>query len=143
MQLSQRRRTLSGMFSRRLRLRTLRLPLRWVLALVLILNGAVVPPVMAHAAMQDDHGVAAHTMSMHCHPHDGALPSSESTKHHGKSCACCMNGGACQCGFVVTLALPITFADLRPLAPLTISDQLRVPQFVAVPRHRLLRPPIA
>jgi hypothetical protein len=125
----------------RSRLTPLPLALRWVLALVLILNGAVATPVMAHAAMAEGHSTTAHSMSAHCHHHD-ASPSSETAKHRQNECPCCTSHGACQCGCVVVLTLPITFPDLRPLAPLTLTDQLRVPDLAAAPRHRLLRPPI-
>ena len=120
-------------------LKALPFPLRWVLALVLILNGAVAQPVMAHAATADDHGAVAHAMPGHCHD---ASPSSAITKHVHSKCPCCANGNACQCGCVVALALPMTFPDLRPFAPLALADRLRVPQFAAAPQHRLLRPPI-
>ena len=125
----------------RSRLTPLPLPLRWVLALALILNGGFVPPVVAHAAMAEGHGATVHAMSAHCHHHN-APPSSESAKHRDDNCPCCSNGAACHCGCVVALALPRTFPDLRPVAPLTLTDQLRVPDLAAVPLHRLLRPPI-
>ena len=134
--------TLWMMRRSRQRLTPLPLPLRWLLALVLILNGAVAPPVMAHASLSDGQSKAVHTMSMHCHDHHGTSSSFESAKHQHHPCPCCTDGGACQCGCIVTLAPPIAFPDLRPLAPMTVSDQARVPRFAAVPDHRLLRPPI-
>jgi len=127
------------------------LPLRWVLAVVLIFNGAVSPPAMAHAAMADGHGANAHAAMAHvapanCHHDDAPPPASksvEAVKHqHGDNCPCCAGGAGCQCGCIVAFAVPVTFPDLRPLAPLALADELRVPQFAPAPRHRLLRPPI-
>jgi len=112
-----------------------------MLALALILNGAFAPPVIAHVAMADGQSTTAHGMPMHCHHHDASF-STESTKPHKNKCHCCINGDACQCGCVVTLALPMSFSNLRPLAPLTLIDQLLVPGLAATPLHRLLRPPI-
>jgi len=115
------------------------LPLRWLLALVLILNGAVASPIMVQAA---DHPSQHNSQAepAHCSGHD-ELRSPEAPKPHPEKCPCCTNGGACQCGCVVA-ALSLTFPDLRPLAPLTLIDQRGVPELATVPRHRLLRPPI-
>jgi hypothetical protein len=116
------------------------MPLRWLLALVLILNGAVVPPAIAGAAVGDDHHATAQATSGHCHQHD-AVPAG-SGKHGQKiPCPCCTDGGACQCGCVVALAL-LRFPDLRPLAPSTPATPAHVPELAAALRHRLLRPPI-
>jgi len=112
-----------------------------VLALALIFNGAVVPPVVAHTAMAAGHDTAAHAMPAHCHHQDASM-SSAAVKHRQNKYLCCIGDGACQCGCVVTFALLMTFPDLRPLAPLTLTDQLYVSAPVATPRHRLLRPPI-
>ena len=113
--------------------------LRWVLAVLLILNSAVAPRVMAHAAMTADHAVTAQTMPIHCHHHD-ASTSSEQTKHHNNECPCCVGDG-CQCGCVVSSAPPITFPELRRFAPQALVDYLRASAPAAAPRHRLLRPP--
>jgi hypothetical protein len=123
----------------RSRLKTLPLPLRWLLALLLILNGAVAPPVMAHAAMIDGDGV---TMSAHCHQHDASF-SSAIEKLPNNPCRCCTAGHNCQCGCVVALALPVTLPDLRPLAPRALATRLIVPEPAVAPPQRLLRPPIA
>jgi hypothetical protein len=124
------------------RLTTLPFPLRWVLTLALILNGAAAPP-PARAALPDAQtGNAAHAMSAHCAGHHGMLSSKQTTIRRHSECPCCADGVPCHCGCVVALALPMTFPDLRPLAPQTLVDDPRMPDLVAVPRHRLLRPPI-
>ena len=62
LKLSPMRRTLLKMPFSRFRLKTLPFPLRWLLAIALILNGAVAPPVMAHAAMAEGHGTTAYAV---------------------------------------------------------------------------------
>lgn len=117
------------------------LPLRWVLAVVLILNGAVAPPVMAHVAKGDDYRSDAHAMSVHCHHHD-EVPSSASVEQQKKRCGCCTGLDVCQCGGIVIFALPKMFPDMRPFSPDAFAVGLIVPQLALAPRYRLLRPPI-
>ena len=124
------------------RLRTLPLLLRWVLALVMILNGGVAAPVMADTEMANSRDDTAHAMPPHCHHHD-ASASSENAENPPHKCPCCTDGNGCQCGCIVTLALPMTFRDLRPFAPQTLTDPLSVLELATTPRHRLLRPPIS
>ena len=121
------------------RLSPLPLPLRWVLAIVLILNGAVVPPTIALAAVTDEGGHVAHATSTHCHHQEGT-PVSEHSKHHQNQCACCSGGNACQCGCLV--ALPVVLSDQRAYVPASLANRLRATEPTASPRRRLLRPPI-
>ena len=123
-----------------LRMNPLLLPVRWVLALVLIFNGAVVSSGMAHEAMGGDHSAKSQVTS-HCH-HHADLSATDRAIHHPQKCPCCAGGDACLCGCAATFALPTTFPDLRPIAPQTLADGLSVPGFAAIPPHRLLRPPI-
>ena len=118
------------------------LPLRWLLALVLILNGAVSPPVAADVPASDAESRAATAASVHCHEHRAAAAATL-THAHKHPCPCCADGAACQCGCVVALALPLAFPDLRPLPPSTLATPPQVPDWAAAPRHHLLRPPIA
>jgi len=117
------------------------MPLRWVLAIILILNGAFVPPVLAQAPMTQDHATSADAMPMHCHHHD-VLSSSEQAKSRHNGCPCCTGGYGCQCGCVVTSVLPITVPDFRLRAPQVLADRLSVPAPTVAPLHRLIRPPI-
>jgi hypothetical protein len=121
-------------------LASLPLPLRWLLALVLILNGAVAPPVAANDTMTDRPGAAA-AMPGHCHQHQ-AQPNATAGHERKAQRPCCTDGATCQCGCIVTLALPLEFSDLRPSAPSTFSASAAEREFTAAPRHRLLRPPI-
>lgn len=122
------------------RLKPLPPVLRWVLALLLILNGTAVTPVMGHAATDPGHGGAAHSTSMHCHGDAAAAQGSE--KDRKGDCSCCFHGDACQCARVVASVLPLAFSDLRPVAPQTLTDRFRVAAAAAAPLPRLLRPPI-
>jgi len=124
------------------RLKPLPPPLRWVLALLLILNGTAATPVIGHAAMVSGHDGTVHSTSTHCHVADAAAAQG-SEKNRKGDCSCCFHGDACQCARVVASVLPPAFSDLRPLAPHTLTDRFRVPAPAAVPLHRLLRPPIS
>ena len=114
--------------------------LRWVLAFALILNGVASPSAIAHANPDAKPVVATDAVpAEHCHHHDAAP--SDATKHSHPPCPCCAGGDACGCG-CLALMLPITFPHLRSVAPDSLPDGFRAPDFVSVAPHRLLRPPI-
>lgn len=125
----------------RSRLKSLPVPLRWVLAVILILNSAFVPPVLAQAPMNHGHIAVAHGTPMYCHHHD-VSSSPEQAKHRHDGCPCCTGGYGCQCVCVVTLALPITVPDFRLRMPQVLAGRLSAPALMVAPLHRLIRPPI-
>ena len=134
-------RTLSAMRNRFGPMRSIPVWLRWVLSMILVLNGALAPIGMTPAA-----GLASATKNMpastvsHCH-HDNAAKAIDSTHFPRNGWACC-EGGKCQCGCVSPLVLPITFPDLRPLVPQGFFADSAVPEISLAPSSLLLRPPI-
>ncbi|MGH8121454.1 MAG: CopL family metal-binding regulatory protein [Rudaea sp.] len=124
-------------------MKPLPLLLRWVLAVVLVLNGALAPLAITHATTHVDSTASAHVASKgtHCH-HDDASTAADSTKDSPHECPCC-DGSKCECGCISSVALPTVFPDLRPLAPQAFAARWSAPGPLVSPPSRLLRPPIA
>ena len=130
------------MHHRSARMKPLSTWLRWVLAAILILNGALAPLGMTHAMSRADTKTDSHAMSMgaHCHHHDASKTVDAAKPLHGQCPGC--DGNTCQCGCISSVALPTTFSDLRPLTPQDYATNWSVPETAASPPSRLLRPPI-
>ena len=125
---------------RLVRMKPLPVWLRWVLAVILVLNGALAPLEMTHAASPASSTRDMPASVSHCHHHD-AVKAVGSTHSPDNGCACC-DSGKCQCGCISSVALPITFPDLRPLAPQTFAANWVIPEVSIAPSSLLLRPPI-
>ena len=124
------------------RMKLLPVWLRWVLAVILVLNGAVAPLEMTHAASPASSTTDMHASTVaNCHHHDAAKPIA-STHSPRNGCACC-DGGKGQCGCVSSVVQPITFADLRPLTPQGFAADRSALEISLAPSSLLLRPPIA
>ncbi len=117
--------------------------LRCALAVILVVNGVLAPWQMTHATNPADSKMETHAMSMaaHCHPQEASDAASRSAPLHN-DCPCC-DRGKCECTCLSVLALPVTFPDLRPLAPQAFAAQWPVPEPGVTPPSRLLRPPIS
>ena len=135
--------SLSGVTRRFARMKPLSTWLRWVLALVLVLNGALGPFSMAQATPKADSLAGKHEMSTgaHCHLH-GASTTPDPAKPSHEECPCC-DGSNCLCGCIAFATLPAIFPDLRPMAPQVFTANRAVPEPAVSPPSRLLRPPIA
>ena len=107
----------------------------YVLAAVLVLNGAFAPLGMVQPSAK------LHTLAMesHCHHHIAAQPDTAQSRHG--TCPCF--GGVCHCGCANVFAIPTTFLDMRPIIPQRFIAIFILPQPAAVRTGRLLRPPIA
>ena len=142
LQIRMARRILPAMFRARRRLRPLPLPVRCILALVLVLNGAMWSPwAMAQAkpgAMGHHAEHAQLSTTSHCH-HD--LASASHKKSRAPVCPCCAGGGNCACGCVTPLSAPIVIL-LEPPPQAGFSGLFIVPKLPPSPRGPLLRPPI-
>lgn len=117
--------------------------LRYVLVVVLVLTGAPPPLSMAQTAKSDYASAGAHakTVLLHCHnPADSSR--AVTVKSLQEECPCC-DDSACQCGCVVTLAMPLTLLNLRDIAPDRIPVDFILPSSPSAPSSLLLRPPIA
>jgi len=122
--------------------------LRLVLAVLLVLNGAIAPLGSAHAVARAHAPMAtpdatqdATTQATHCHDHTAAQTTAANHSSHVRL-SCC-DGVECQCHCASVVALAALFPDLRPLAPQLFSGDDAVPQATVPPPALLFRPPIA
>ncbi len=116
--------------------------LRWILAAVLVLNGALAPLDTTQAkSSADSNGIPHAAMGPNCH-HHLASQAAGMPKHVQSECPCC-EGSKCQCRCISSVAVATVFPDLRPLAPQVFAARWSSREPAISPLHRLLRPPIA
>jgi hypothetical protein len=122
--------------------KSIRMVLCWLLAFVLVLNGAL-SPIMAQTMLNSATGVslqASSTSHTHCHEKNASAPSK--SVDADTACPCC-DGSSCDCSCISVASIPVLFLNLRPLSPVIFVTQWMVPPAPVSPPGRLLRPPIA